>query len=82
MWHHGDLFQTLAFPAYVAAGREVPLTVEGVADTALALRAAGASPVMLSAPPLIHGTALFLAMAAFVARWHGGAAERTPLRCR
>ena len=66
VWHHGDLFQTLSYPAYVAAGIEVPTTVDGVAEAAAALRAAGASPVMVSAPPLIHGTALFLAMAAFV----------------
>lgn len=66
MWRHGDLFQTLAFPAYTAAGMPIPETAAGVADAALTLRTSGASPVMLSAPPLIHGTALFLAMAAFL----------------
>jgi 3-oxocholest-4-en-26-oate---CoA ligase len=66
VWHHGALFQTLSFPAYVAAGLDVPTTVSAVAEAAATLRASGAAPVMVSAPPLIHGTALFLAMAAFV----------------
>ena len=66
VWRHGDLFQTLSYPAYVAAGMEMPTTVDGVAEATAALRAAGASPVMISAPPLIHGTALFLAMAALL----------------
>ena len=67
VWRHGDLFQTLSYPAYVAAGMETPTTSRrrrrGDGRT---LRAAGASPVMISAPPLIHGTALFLAMAALL----------------
>jgi 3-oxocholest-4-en-26-oate---CoA ligase len=66
VWRHGDLFQALSLPAYVAAGLDVPTTVEGVTEATRTLRAAGASPIMISAPPLIHGTALFLAMAAFV----------------
>jgi acyl-CoA synthetase (AMP-forming)/AMP-acid ligase II len=66
VWRHGDLFQTLSMPAYQAAGLPVPTTVEGVTEATSTLRSAGASPVMISAPPLIHGTALFLAMAAFV----------------
>ena len=66
VWRHGDLFFALSYPAYVAAGMEVPTTVDGVAEATAALRAAGASPVMISAPPLIHGTALFLAMAALL----------------
>lgn len=66
VWRHGDLFQTLSFPAYAAAGMETPTTAEGVAEATAALRAAGASPVLVSAPPLIHGTALFLAMAALL----------------
>ena len=66
VWRHGDLFQTLSFPAYAAAGLETPTTVEGVSEATAALRASGASPVMISAPPLIHGTALFLAMVALL----------------
>ncbi len=66
VWRHGDLFQTLSYPAYAAAGMETPTTAEGVAEATAALRAAGASPVMISAPPLIHGTALFLGMAALL----------------
>lgn len=70
VWHHGGLFQTLSYPAYAAAGLETPTTADGVAEAAAALRSSGASPVLVSAPPLIHGTALFLAMAALV---RGGA---------
>ncbi|CAN5687849.1 acyl-CoA synthetase [soil metagenome] len=62
VWRHGDLFQAIAYPAYVAAGLDVPTSVDEVADATAALRAAGAAPAMVSAPPLIHGTALFLAM--------------------
>jgi acyl-CoA synthetase (AMP-forming)/AMP-acid ligase II len=66
VWRHGDLFQVLSLPSYTAAGMEVPTTVEGVASAVATLRDAGASPVMISAPPLIHGTALFLALSTFV----------------
>ena len=66
VWRHGDLFQTLGFPAYQAVGLAVPETPEEAAAVAAQLRADGAAPVLLSAPPLIHGTALFLAMSAFL----------------
>jgi 3-oxocholest-4-en-26-oate---CoA ligase len=66
VWRHGDLFHTLSMPAYLAAGLAVPTTVQGVTEATRQLRAASASPTLVSAPPLIHGTALFLAMAAFV----------------
>ena len=66
VWRHVDLFGALAFSAYRAAGLEVPTTVDEVGRTAAAVRADGKSPVMLCAPPLMHGTALFLAIGAFV----------------
>lgn len=66
IWRHVDLFGALAFSAYKAAGLDVPTTVDEVGRTAAAVRADGNSPVMLCAPPLMHGTALFLAIAAFV----------------
>ncbi|MGI9053673.1 MAG: AMP-binding protein [Ilumatobacteraceae bacterium] len=66
VWRHGDLFQTLSYPAYAAAGLETPTTIDGVAEATATLRSSGASPVMISAPPLIHGTALFLAMVALL----------------
>ena len=66
VWRHGDLFQTLGLPAYQAVGLAVPETPEEAAAVAAQLRTDGAAPVLLSAPPLIHGTALFLAMAAFL----------------
>jgi fatty-acyl-CoA synthase len=66
VWRHVDLFGALAFTAYRAAGLDVPTTVEDVGRTAANVRAGGKSPVMLCAPPLMHGTALFLAIGAFV----------------
>ncbi len=66
VWRHVDLFGALAFTAYASAGIEVPTTVDDVGRIAAELHAAGKSPVMLCAPPLMHGTALFLAIGAFV----------------
>jgi fatty-acyl-CoA synthase len=66
MWSHADLFGALAYTGYVAAGLEVPSTPAGVGAVAASLNAAGRSPVNLCAPPLMHGTALFLAIQAFV----------------
>lgn len=66
MWRHGDLFQAISYPAYVAAGMNVPTSIDEVVAITARLRASNASPVMLSAPPLIHGTALFLALSVFL----------------
>lgn len=66
VWRHVDLFGALAFTSYAAAGIEVPTTPEDVGRIAAELQADGKSPVMLCAPPLMHGTALFLAIGAFV----------------
>lgn len=66
VWRHVDLFGALAFTAYSSAGIEVPTTVASVGRIAAELQAEGKSPVMLCAPPLMHGTALFLAIGAFV----------------
>ncbi len=66
VWSHVDLFGALAFTGYVSAGLDVPATAEEVGATAAALNCAGRSPVNLCAPPLMHGTALFLAISAFV----------------
>ena len=65
-WRHADLFGALAVAQYGTAGVEAPTTAEEVGATAARLRASGSSPVMLVAPPLMHGTALFLAIGAFV----------------
>ncbi len=66
VWRHVDLFGALAFTSYSAAGIEVPTTPADVGRIAAELQSAGKSPVMLCAPPLMHGTALFLAIGAFV----------------
>ena len=66
VWRHVDLFGALGFTAYMSAGIEVPTTPEDVGRIAAELHAEGKSPVMLCAPPLMHGTALFLAIGAFV----------------
>jgi 3-oxocholest-4-en-26-oate---CoA ligase len=66
MWRHVDLFGALGFTGYVSMGLEVPTTPEEVGRVAAELNAGGRSPVNLCAPPLMHGTALFLAISAFV----------------
>jgi 3-oxocholest-4-en-26-oate---CoA ligase len=66
VWRHVDLFGALAFTAYMSAGIDVPTTPDEVGRIAGELRSEGKSPVMLCAPPLMHGTALFLAIGAFV----------------
>jgi acyl-CoA synthetase (AMP-forming)/AMP-acid ligase II len=66
VWRHVDLFGALAFTGYLSAGLAVPETAEEVGRTAAMMAAAGRSPVNLCAPPLMHGTALFLAISTFV----------------
>lgn len=66
MWRHVDLFGALAFTGYVSAGIAIPETPAEVGAVAAMLNATGRSPVNLCAPPLMHGTALFLAISAFV----------------
>ncbi len=66
VWRHVDLFGALAYTSYSTAGIEIPTTPSDVGRIASELQAAGKSPVMLCAPPLMHGTALFLAIGAFV----------------
>jgi fatty-acyl-CoA synthase len=66
MWRHVDLFGALANAGYSLAGLPIPTSAHEVGATAAALNAAGKSPINLCAPPLMHGTALFLAMSAFV----------------
>ncbi len=66
MWRHNDLFGALAFTGYLSAGLDLPQTPAEVGAVAADLNTAGRSPVNLCAPPLMHGTALFLAIGAFV----------------
>ena len=66
VWPHRSLFGSLAVSAYGAFGYPVPETAAEVGRIAAELAAAGRSPVNLCAPPLMHGTALFLAMGTFV----------------
>ena len=66
MLRHVDLWGGLASTGYLGAGLELPTTPQQVGETAAMLQAAGRSPVNLCAPPLMHGTALFLAIGAFV----------------
>lgn len=66
VWRHVDLFGALAYTSYSTAGIEIPTTPSDVGRIAAELQASGKSPVMLCAPPLMHGTALFLAIGAFV----------------
>ncbi len=66
VWRHRDLFGALAFNGYASMGMAVPDTPVEVGRIAAELGAAGSSPVNMTAPPLMHGTALFLAMSTFV----------------
>ena len=66
VWAHEDLWGALAFTGYVSMGLEVPETAAEVGRVAAQLNADGRSPVNLCAPPLMHGTALFLAISTFV----------------
>jgi len=66
VWRHADLFSALAFNGYASIGKPVPTDPADVGRIAAELNAAGSSPVNMTAPPLMHGTALFLAMSTFV----------------
>lgn len=66
VWTHSDLFGALAFTGYASMGIPVPETSADVGRVAAELNAVGSSPVNMTAPPLMHGTALFLAMSTFV----------------
>ena len=66
VWSHRGLFGALAFTGYASIGLPVPETPEEVARVAVELKAAGRGPVNMTAPPLMHGTAMFLAFSTFV----------------
>ena len=66
VWSHSGLFGALAFTGYASMGLPLPETADEVGRVAAELNAAGNSPVNMTAPPLMHGTALFLAMSTFV----------------
>jgi fatty-acyl-CoA synthase len=66
VWSHSGLFGALAFTGYASLGLPLPETADEVGRVAAELNAAGSSPVNMTAPPLMHGTALFLAMSTFV----------------
>ncbi len=66
IWRHEALFGALAFTGYSSAGIPIPESAADVGRVAAELQATGRSPVNLCAPPLMHGTALFLAISAFV----------------
>lgn len=66
VWQHADLFGALAFTGYASMGIAIPETASEVGRVASELNAAGRSPVNMTSPPLMHGTALFLAMSTFV----------------
>jgi acyl-CoA synthetase (AMP-forming)/AMP-acid ligase II len=66
VWAHDDLFTTLGYPSYTTLGLDIPTQPAQVGETALKVRELGGSPVTLSGPPLMHGTALFLCMSTFL----------------
>ena len=66
IWGHQDLWGALAFSGYVSMGLDMPESAAEVGRIAAELNDGGRSPVNLCAPPLMHGTALFLAIQTFV----------------
>lgn len=66
VWSHRGLFGALAFTGYASSGLPVPETVADVARVAVELKSSGRGPVNMTAPPLMHGTAMFLAFSTFV----------------
>ena len=66
VWSHRSLFGALAFTGYASLGLEVPETPVEVARVAVELTKASRGPVNMTAPPLMHGTAMFLAFSTFV----------------
>ncbi|MFM8945614.1 MAG: AMP-binding protein [Actinomycetota bacterium] len=66
VWSHRGLFGALAFSGYVSIGLAVPETPAEVARVAVELKESGRGPVNMTAPPLMHGTAMFLAFSTFV----------------
>ena len=66
VWSHQSLFGALAFTGYASLGIPVPESVADVARVAVELQSAGRGPVNMTAPPLMHGTAMFLAFSTFV----------------
>ena len=66
VWTHAGLFGAMAFTGYGTMGVPVPTTAEEVGRVAVELAEAGRSPVNMTAPPLMHGTGLFLAFSTFV----------------
>jgi fatty-acyl-CoA synthase len=66
VWSHAELFGAMATVGYATMGIPVPETAEQVAVIAARLTEEAKSPVNMTAPPLMHGTALFLAFSTFV----------------
>ncbi|MGA1682078.1 MAG: AMP-binding protein, partial [Ilumatobacteraceae bacterium] len=66
VWSHRGLFGALAFTGYATLELDVPETPEEVARVAVDLQKSGRGPVNMTAPPLMHGTAMFLAFSTFV----------------
>ena len=66
VWSHSGLFGALAFTGYASLGLPLPETIDDVSRVASELTNSGKSPVNMTAPPLMHGTAMFLAFSTFV----------------
>ena len=66
VWSHSGLFGALAFTGYASLGLPLPETIDDVSRVASELSNSGKSPVNMTAPPLMHGTAMFLAFSTFV----------------
>jgi len=71
IWRLGDLMRSMTTPAFRPVGGPwTPASPEEAAGIAAALRAAGGTPVIMPAVPLMHATGLFNAMGAMLAGGH------------
>jgi 3-oxocholest-4-en-26-oate---CoA ligase len=68
IWRLGDLMRNMTTPVFRPVGGPwTPASPEEAAGIAAALRAAGGTPVILPAVPLMHATGLFNVMGAMLA---------------
>jgi 3-oxocholest-4-en-26-oate---CoA ligase len=66
LWRHRDIISTLAYSAYTLAGLDTPADAAGAAHAARTMHESGISPVVLPAPPMIHGTAFYMCLGAWL----------------
>ena len=66
LWRHRDIISTIAYPAYTLAGLDTPADAAEAARAARTMHESGIAPVVLPAPPMIHGTAFYMCQGAWL----------------